>query len=172
MEMKFNRAFSTARKNEPKRRLTHDVEREGRDGADEGEDDQEPAGGRVAADQVLGPVLHVRVERRLGQYRNLGLGPNRRLPALLLVGGAADLEEEPRDDDQDGGEQEDGSGEDEELPPVPVLQAADLHVGADERLVDEGDVLRNHLGCVMTLHTQIQTQTLSLNCLLLFLEQL
>ena len=147
MEMKFNRAFSTARKNERTWRwLTHDVEREGCDGADEGEDDQEPSGGRVAADQVLRPVLHVRVERRLGQDRHLGLGSNRRLAALLLVCGAADLEEQPGDDDQDGGEQEDGEGEDEELPPVPVLKAADLEIGADERLVDEGDVLRDHLG--------------------------
>ena len=46
--------------------LTYDVEDEGCNGANEGEDDQEPAGGRVAADQVLGPVLHVCVEGRLG----------------------------------------------------------------------------------------------------------
>ena len=71
MEMKFNRAFSTARKKTS--RLTHNVEREGRNGTDEGEDDQEPSGGRVAADQVLGPVLHVRVERRLSQDRHFGL---------------------------------------------------------------------------------------------------
>jgi len=46
--------------------LTYNVECESCNRADECENDQEPAGGRVAADQVLGPVLHVCVQGWLG----------------------------------------------------------------------------------------------------------
>ncbi len=46
--------------------LTYNVKYESYNGADECENDQEPAGGRIAADQVLGPILYVRVQGRLG----------------------------------------------------------------------------------------------------------
>ena len=45
--------------------LTPDVEHEGGDGAGEGEDDEDAAGGGVAADEVARPVLHVGVHRGL-----------------------------------------------------------------------------------------------------------
>ena len=47
--------------------LTPNVKNECGDGACEGEDDEYPAGGGVAADEVASPVLHVAVHRRLAQ---------------------------------------------------------------------------------------------------------
>ena len=87
-------------------RLTDDVEDESADGADEGEDDEEPAGGRVPADQIFRPVLHVRVQGGLGQDGHLCLGPDRRLPLFLLRRRAANFEEKSGNDDEDDGEEE------------------------------------------------------------------
>ncbi len=87
-------------------RLTDDVEDESADGADEGEDDEEPAGGRVPADQIFRPVLHVRVQGGLGQDGHLRFGPDRRLSLFLLRRRAANFEEKSGNDDEDDGEEE------------------------------------------------------------------
>ena len=72
----------TAHKNA--KRPTDNVENESSDGADERENDKEPSGGSVAADEVLGPVLHVRVKGRLRQDCDLRFWPHRRLSLLPL----------------------------------------------------------------------------------------
>jgi len=48
---------------------TINVDAEGSHGAAEGENDEEPARGRVAADQVARPVLHAHVQSRFREKR-------------------------------------------------------------------------------------------------------